>query len=64
MQTTIIVCIRQRVKYVSGIRRSLTGILSKNIFRGDGGQVMMRNGIVPDVSKRKKIEFLEAIGNK
>lgn len=33
-------------------------------IRGDGGQVMMRNGIVLDVSKRKKIEFLEAIGNK
>lgn len=33
-------------------------------IRGEGGQVMMRNGIVLDVSKRKKIEFLEAIGNK
>ena len=33
-------------------------------IRGDGGQVMMRNGTVLDVSKRKKIEFLEAIGNK
>jgi len=33
-------------------------------IRGEGGQVMMRNGIVLDVSKRKKVEFLEAIGNK
>lgn len=33
-------------------------------IRGEGGQVMMRNGIVLDVSKRKKIEFLEAIGHK
>lgn len=33
-------------------------------IRGEGGQVLMRNGIVLDVSKRKKIEFLEAIGNK
>lgn len=33
-------------------------------IRGDGGQVVMRNGTVLDVSKRKKTEFLEAIGNK
>jgi two-component system LytT family response regulator len=33
-------------------------------IRGEGGQVMMRNGVVLDVSKRKKMEFLEAIGNK
>ena len=31
-------------------------------IRGDGGQVVMRNGIVLDVSKRKKSEFLHAIG--
>jgi two-component system LytT family response regulator len=31
-------------------------------IRGDGGQVAMRNGIVLDVSKRKKSEFLQAIG--
>lgn len=30
-------------------------------IRGDGGQVVMRNGIVLDVSKRKKLEFLQAI---
>jgi two-component system, LytTR family, response regulator len=30
-------------------------------IRGDGGQVMMRNGVVLDVSKRKKAEFLKAI---
>ncbi len=31
-------------------------------IRGDGGQVVMRNGNVLDVSKRKKPEFLQAIG--
>ncbi len=30
-------------------------------IRGDGGQVVMRNGNVLDVSKRKKSEFLQAI---
>jgi len=32
-------------------------------IRGDGGQVVMRNGNVLDVSKRKKTEFLQAIGH-
>ncbi|MCU0354199.1 MAG: LytTR family DNA-binding domain-containing protein [Cytophagales bacterium] len=31
-------------------------------IRGEGGQVMMRNRVVLDVSKRKKAEFLKAIG--
>lgn len=31
-------------------------------IRGDGGQVVMRHGNVLDVSKRKKAEFLQAIG--
>jgi len=31
-------------------------------IRGDGGQVVMRYGHVLDVSKRKKPEFLQAIG--
>lgn len=31
-------------------------------IRGDGGQVVMRNGSVLDVSKRKKPDFLRAIG--
>jgi len=31
-------------------------------IRGDGGQVVMRNGTLLDVSKRKKSEFLESIG--
>ncbi len=31
-------------------------------IRGDGGQVVMKDGIVLDVSKRKKTEFLQAIG--
>lgn len=32
-------------------------------IRGDGGQVAMSNGIVLDVSKRKKTVFLQAIGH-
>lgn len=32
-------------------------------IRGEGGQVVMRNGNVLDVSKRKKSDFLQAIGN-
>ena len=43
-------------------------IINRNFIekyiRGEGGQVRMRNGVVLDVSKRKKVEFLEAIGNK
>jgi two-component system LytT family response regulator len=31
-------------------------------IRGEGGQVVMRNGSVLDVSKRKKSDFLQAIG--
>jgi len=31
-------------------------------IRGDGGQVVMQNGNVLDVSKRKKSEFLQSIG--
>jgi two-component system LytT family response regulator len=31
-------------------------------IRGEGGQVVLRNGVVLDVSKRKKSEFLQAIG--
>lgn len=31
-------------------------------IRGEGGQVMMKNGKMLDVSKRKKPEFLQAIG--
>jgi two-component system LytT family response regulator len=31
-------------------------------IRGEGGQVVMRNGNVLDVSKRKKADFLQAIG--
>ncbi|MEO7264092.1 MAG: LytTR family DNA-binding domain-containing protein [Ferruginibacter sp.] len=31
-------------------------------IRGDGGQVQMSNGNLLDVSKRKKTEFLQAIG--
>jgi two-component system LytT family response regulator len=32
-------------------------------IRGEGGQVVLRNGIMLDVSKRKKAEFLHAIGH-
>ncbi len=31
-------------------------------IRGEGGQVIMRDGTLLDVSKRKKTEFLQAIG--
>jgi len=31
-------------------------------IRGEGGQVVMNNGIVLDVSKRKKSDFLQAMG--
>ena len=41
-------------------------IINKNFveryIRGDGGQVVMQQGITLDVSKRKKAEFLQAIG--
>ncbi len=42
-------------------------IINKNFaekyIRGDGGQVVLSNGIALDVSKRKKAEFLKAIGS-
>jgi len=41
-------------------------IINKNFaeryIRGDGGQVVLSNGSILDVSKRKKAEFLRAIG--
>ena len=41
-------------------------IINKNYLekyvRGEGGQVIMKNGTVLDVSKRKKAEFLKSIG--
>jgi two-component system LytT family response regulator len=41
-------------------------IINKNFaekyIRGDGGQVVLSNGIYLEVSKRKKSEFLKAIG--
>jgi two-component system LytT family response regulator len=41
-------------------------IISKNYvekyIRGEGGQVVLSNNIVLDISKRKKAEFLKAIG--
>ena len=48
------------------IRIHHSNIINKTLIekyiRGDGGQVVMRNGIVLDVSKRKKTDFLQAIG--
>jgi two-component system LytT family response regulator len=42
-------------------------IINKNFaeryIRGEGGQVVLSNGSVLDVSKRKKAEFLKAIGH-
>ena len=32
-----------------------------NYIRGEGGQVVLQNGVTLDVSKRKKLEFLQAI---
>lgn len=41
-------------------------IINKNFvekyIRGEGGQVMLSNGVTLDVAKRKKSEFLKAIG--
>lgn len=41
-------------------------IINKNFaekyIRGDGGRVVLSNGVTLDVSKRKKSEFLKAIG--
>ncbi len=41
-------------------------IINKNFaekyIRGEGGQVVMTNGIALDISKRKKSDFLKAIG--
>jgi two-component system, LytTR family, response regulator len=41
-------------------------IINKNFaekyIRGDGGQVVLTNGAVLDIAKRKKAEFLKAIG--
>ena len=41
-------------------------IINKNFvekyIRGEGGQVVMKNGVVLDIAKRKKSEFLQAIG--
>jgi two-component system, LytTR family, response regulator len=34
----------------------------KKYIRGDGGQIIMQNGDVIDVSRRKKEEFLKVIG--
>lgn len=31
-------------------------------IRGDGGQVVLQNGAILDVSKRKKADFLQAVG--
>jgi two-component system, LytTR family, response regulator len=42
-------------------------IINKNFaekyIRGDGGQVVLSNGVTLDVAKRKKSEFLKAIGH-
>jgi two-component system LytT family response regulator len=41
-------------------------IINKNFaekyIRGDGGQVVLSNGVILYVAKRKKSEFLKAIG--
>ena len=35
---------------------------AERYIRGDGGQVVLTNGVVLDVAKRKKADFLKAIG--
>jgi two-component system LytT family response regulator len=35
----------------------------KRYIRGDGGQIELQNGVVVGVSRRKKDEFLRAIGH-
>lgn len=35
---------------------------AEKYIRGEGGQVVLSNGVVLDVAKRKKTEFLKAIG--
>lgn len=41
-------------------------IINKNFvekyIRGEGGQVVLANGVILDIAKRKKAEFLKAIG--
>lgn len=41
-------------------------IINKNFaekyIRGDGGQVVLSNGVVLDIAKRRKAEFMKAIG--
>ena len=48
------------------IRIHNSHIINKNYvekyIRGDGGQVVLSNNIVLDISKRKKAEFLKVIG--
>jgi len=48
------------------IRIHHSNIINKNYvekyIRGDGGQVVMSNDAILDISKRKKTEFLRAIG--
>ena len=36
---------------------------AEKYIRGDGGQVVLSNGTVLDISKRRKAEFLKAIGS-
>jgi two-component system LytT family response regulator len=49
------------------IRIHNSHIINKNYveryIRGEGGQVVLSNGSVLDISKRKKNEFLRSIGS-
>jgi two-component system LytT family response regulator len=36
---------------------------AEKYIRGEGGQVVLSNGVTLDVSKRKKADFLRAIGS-
>jgi two-component system LytT family response regulator len=50
------------------IRIHHSTIINKNYvekyIRGEGGQVLMQDGKVLDVSKRKKAEFIQAISGR
>jgi len=49
------------------IRIHHSHLINKNgvekYIRGDGGQVVMKNGVILDVARRKKDEFMRAVGH-
>jgi two-component system LytT family response regulator len=49
------------------IRIHHSHLINKNgiekYIKGEGGQVVMKNGVTLDVARRKKEEFMKAIGH-